>query len=131
MIFVDSSVWIAALRDAKSPEARHLSALLDQDEVALAVPVFLEVLSGAGRSERAPLRRVLCGLPIFYPERETWDRVEKSVAAAGEAGQRFGLLDLLIAAVAAEREGMLWSLDADFSRMEALKLVALYRPATG
>jgi predicted nucleic acid-binding protein len=129
LIFVDSSVWIASLRDASSLEARQLSTLLDEDRVALAVPVFLEVLSGAGRSDRAPLRRVLSALPMFYPERETWDRVEKWVAAAGEAGQRFGLLDLLIAAVAAEREGTLWSLDVDFVRMEALEFIGLFKPS--
>jgi predicted nucleic acid-binding protein len=129
VILVDSSVWIAALSEAKSPEARQLSMLLDEDRVALAVPVFLEVLSGASRADRGRLRRVLSALPIFYPERETWARVDRWVAAAGEAGQRFGLLDLLIGAVAAERGCPLWSLDSDFIRLEHLKLLTLYRPS--
>ena len=50
MIVVDTSVWINAFRDQKSSEARHLSELLDRDAVAIAIPIRLEILSGARRS---------------------------------------------------------------------------------
>lgn len=129
MIFVDSSVWISALRDAESPEARGLTRLLDSDEVALSIPVHLEVLTGAARGNRERLRNVLTALPVFYPSRETWTRVEQWIPKATDRGHRFGITDLLIASIAADWRGRLWSLDADFRRMARLGFVELFHPA--
>ena len=129
MIFVDSSVWISALRDAESSEARELTRLLDSDEVALSIPVHLEVLTGAARGNRERLRDVLSALPVFYPSRETWTRVEQWIPKATDRGHRFGITDLLIASIAADWRGRLWSLDADFRRMARLGFVELFRPA--
>jgi predicted nucleic acid-binding protein len=128
LIFVDSSVWISALRDGKSPEARELTRLLDSDEVALSIPVYLEVLTGATRENRSRLRSVLSALPVFYPSRETWNRVEQWIAQATDRGHRFGAMDLLVASIAADWRARLWSLDADFRRMARLEFVELFRP---
>jgi predicted nucleic acid-binding protein len=51
MIVVDSSVWIAHLRDSDTPEVRKLRALDDPDEIMIGDLILLEVLQGA-RSER-------------------------------------------------------------------------------
>ena len=123
MIVVDTSVWVAALRRAASSEARHLETLLDTDQVALAAPVRIEILSGASRSDRPRVRRALSALPLFFPEERTWSVVEEWVDRGGDAGQRFGVADLLIGAIAAERGATVWSLDADFVRLERLKLI--------
>jgi predicted nucleic acid-binding protein len=132
LIFVDSSVWISALRDGKSPEARGLTRLLDSDEVALSIPVYLEVLARAvTREKRYHLQRALSALPVFYPSTETWARIGKWVERAAGRGDRFGIRDLLVASIAAERSAPVWSLDVDFERMERLfQFVELFRPGT-
>ncbi len=129
MIFVDTSVWVTAFRNAASKEARQLSALLEADQVALSIPVFLEVLAGASRADRAKLRNTLTAVPLFYPTNQTWQRAEHWIDTAGDSGERFGFADVLIGAIAAEHGGPLWSLDTDFERMARLKLLTLFEPS--
>jgi len=128
MIVVDTSVWVSALRSPRSPEAPVLSALLDADEVALPVPVRLELLAGVSIRDHDKLRRTLSALPLAVPADETWKTVERWIARAVRAGQRFGLGDLVIGALASDLGALVWSLDADFRRLQKLKLVELYEP---
>ena len=48
------------------------------------------------------------------------------IARAADAGQRFAITDPLIARLADDVGGLLWSLDSDFERLARLKLVRLY-----
>jgi predicted nucleic acid-binding protein len=128
MIVVDTSVWVAALRSAKSREAAALSSLLDADEVGLPVPVRVELLSGASQPDRPRLRRALSALPVLYPTDDTWGLIDRWIDRAGRAGERFGFGDVLIAALAKESGATVWSLDGDFVRMSRLGLVEIHEP---
>ena len=128
MVVVDTSVWVAVLRSRAAPETRALEALLDEDDVILAVPVRLELLLGAPARDRVRLRRILSALPVAYSTDATWALIERWAGEALDAGHRFGLGDLLIGALASERGALVWSLDSDFDRMARLKLVSLYDP---
>jgi predicted nucleic acid-binding protein len=128
MIVVDTSVWVRSLRAGASAEADTLRALLDADEACLAVPVRIELLSGASTLDRPRLRRSLSALPVLYPSDDTWRVMDGWVDVAGRAGQRFGVGDLLIGALARETGSLVWSLDSDFERMSRLGFVDLYEP---
>jgi predicted nucleic acid-binding protein len=123
VIVVDTSVWIAANRAPRGEEATTLRGLLDHDEVALALPVRIELLAGAAQRDRTPLRRALTGLPLLVPTDDTWTCVERWIGPAADAGHHFGLADLLIAALSADLGALVWSHDADFDQMETLGFV--------
>lgn len=126
MIFVDTSVWIRAFRSRRSPEAKHLSELLDRDEAALTIVTRLEILMGTSQRNREDVRLGISALPVYGADDGTWTRVEGWADKASRAGQRFGVADLLIAAIAAERHAELWSADEDFARMARLGFVRLH-----
>ena len=128
MIAVDTSVWIAALRDKASREAVVLAELLDADEVLLPIPVKIELLSGTSKRDRATMLSGLEALPVAYPNDETWRTLVDWTGRASGAGAAFGVGDLLIAVIAAESGAAVWSLDSAFDRLERLRLVAQYEP---
>ena len=127
MIVVDTSVWIDAHRHPAGESATTLKELLDADELALALPVRMELMAGVSRRDRAALARGLSALPILQPSDETWELIEKWIPAAADKGYRFGMADWVIAALTHEIGGLIWSLDEDFAKLARLKLIRHYR----
>jgi predicted nucleic acid-binding protein len=125
VIVVDTSVWITARRQPLVAET--LRQLLEADEVALALPVRLELWAGLAQHQRAGFLRMIKSVPQLYPTDETWQPIAGWIEEASAAGERFGLVDLLIASSAAEIGGLVWSLDGAFERMERLKFVSVYQ----
>jgi predicted nucleic acid-binding protein len=126
VIVADTSVWVEALRNGRSATAGTLTSLVDADELALPVRVRIELTCGVAKKDRARLKRALTGLPILTATDGTWSIVERWIDPAADKGHRFAVTDLLIAALADETDALVWSLDADFVRMEKLKMVRLY-----
>ena len=126
MIFVDTSVWIAAFRGTNHPLRRQLDELLDLDAVAVPVPVRVEILAGCKPKGQAGMREMLSALPTFYPSTSTWASLDRWIETATRSGHQFALGDLLIAAITSEQKGRVWSLDEDFARLKKLKLVETY-----
>jgi len=126
MIVVDTSVWIAVNRTPAGATADTLRGLLDADEVALALPVRLELMTGVARKDRAAFRRGLSGLPVVIPSEDTWRLIEGWIESAADAGEHFSVTDLLIGGLTHEIGALVWSFDHAFDRLEALGFVQRY-----
>ena len=125
MILVDTSVWIAASRQKILAEV--LGQLIEADEVTLALPVRLELWTGVARQDRKAFLRSYGALPQLHPTEDTWRVLPAWIEKARDAGETFTIGDLLIASLAAEIGGLVWSLDKDFERMERLGMISLYQ----
>lgn len=129
MIVVDTSVWIDFFR-GRQPVTGRLSDLLDRDEVALPTPVRIEILSGARSSERSRLGRLLSALPVLYLSDASWKLMDTWVSTGAARRHRFGCVDLLIAAVAAENGCGLWSLDSPGAARSSIRVLGLSSSST-
>lgn len=114
------------MRRPQSPRAVVFRSLLDADLVAVALPVRFELMSGVKKKQRAGFRRALSALPVLRPTDETFRLLESWIEPAADAGFRFGVTDLTIAALAHELEALVWSLDDDFEAMERLGMIRRY-----
>jgi predicted nucleic acid-binding protein len=126
LILVDTSVWIEFFRGKNQRIGNEIQSLLDSDDVILAGPVRIEILSGASKNDFKKLRQLLSALPVFYPILKTWQRIDSWIEEAISSGERFGVGDLLIASIAVDQNSAIWSLDADFLRMEKLGWLKLH-----
>lgn len=125
-MIVDTSVWVDFFRGRDRKLVKELTYLLDDDRVALASPIRLELLTGASNRELPHLRRLLSALPLLVPGPSLWGMLETWVTVARAQGERVGAFDLLIAGVTHEHEAWVWSLDDDFTRMGRLGFVRVY-----
>lgn len=121
MILADTSAWVEFDRATGSRVDERLAALIAQ-EGALAVtePVLMEVLAGARDEDRAhDLRRLLlrCALLTFDPaaDFEGAARIYRRCRAAAITPR--GLIDCMVAAVAARHGATLLAADADLDRI--------------
>lgn len=126
MIVADTSVWVAADRRPVGRLHDTLRGLIEADELALPLPVRLELACGLARRNRKAFLHGLSGLPVVRPTEDTWKLIERWIPAAADMGQRFAVTDLLIAGLAHEIGALVWSLDEDFERLERLGLVQRY-----
>ena len=125
MTFVDTSVWVAWLRRRDASVAEHLERLLDEDRCVLPAPVRIELLAGTRTQEVTRLGRLLLSVPTRFPTPSTWALAESWCTLAARKGERFGVGDLLVAAIAHDNGGRIWSLDGDFARMARLGFIRL------
>jgi predicted nucleic acid-binding protein len=126
VIVVDTSVWVESTRVRGTAIRKTLQALIEADEVALALPVRLELASGLAHKDRGPFMRALTALPLLVPTEDTWRLVEGWIAPGSDKGHRFAVTDLLIAGLTHEIGALVWSLDDDFGRLAKLGYVRQY-----
>jgi predicted nucleic acid-binding protein len=122
MIVVDSSVWIAHLRNSGSKAARALRALPHPDEILIGDLILLEVLRGARSEQHAA--EIESNLRQFRIERMLDDelavRAARHYRTLRERGTTiYKTIDLIIATFCIERDHQLLHEDRDFDRIAA------------
>ena len=131
-VLVDSSVWIAFLRDSGGPEVDLLGQLIDERRAATTDVVLLEVLAGTTDEERAGrLRRFLAGAELL---RQQSPVDAEHAAALYRACRRAGetppsLNDCLVAAVALRHGVPVLHRDHDFTVLAAHTDLRVVDPA--
>ena len=131
-VLVDSSVWIAFLRDSGDPEVDLLEQLIDERRAATTDVVLLEVLAGTTDEERAArLRRFLAGAELLRQESpadaEQAAALYRACRRAGETPR--SLNDCLIAAVALRHDVPVLHRDRDFTLLAQHTDLRLVEPA--
>ncbi|MBI4216080.1 MAG: PIN domain-containing protein [Chloroflexi bacterium] len=125
MVLIDTSVWIQAFRYDDSAERREVDSLLARREAVLAGAVLAEVLQGArNQQEFQRLRDRLTALPYLEETQETWVRAGRLSYQLRGRGVTVGLVDLLIAALAAEHGCAVYTRDEHLPSIPGLALHA-------
>jgi predicted nucleic acid-binding protein len=128
MVIVDTSVWIPFFNRPDSPEKAALDLLIDAEEVVLVGVVLAELLQGCRMpAERASLSDALLALPYYEVTRSTWSQAGDLSAPLLRRGITLPMSDLIIAALAIEKNCRVYSLDTRFKKIPGLHL---YTPAT-
>ncbi|MGI8625074.1 MAG: type II toxin-antitoxin system VapC family toxin [Geodermatophilaceae bacterium] len=123
MILVDSSVWIAWLRESPSPTAVGMLDLIEADEdLAITEPIAMELLAGADTDLRAEVvDRLVNGLALLSVEPQLdfhqAAMIFRAVRRTGRTPR--SMIDCLIAAIAARHDVELAHNDADFDAIAA------------
>ena len=129
MILADSSAWVEYDRATGSAVDRRLAELVGGDgELAVTEPVVMEVVAGAVDDAReADLRRLLqrCALLRFDPviDFDAAARIYRACRRVGITPR--GMVDCMIASVAARHGAALLAHDADLARIAGVVGIAL------
>ena len=115
MILIDTSAWVAFLRDTGSPTCNRVEALLES-ETAICDAIRMEVLAGARderhlRSLRGLLARATV-LPTGPTDYENAAALYRHCRQQGETVRK--LIDCLIGAVAIRTDAAILHNDTDF-----------------
>jgi predicted nucleic acid-binding protein len=121
-ILVDTTVWIEFFR-ARSKIGDHLEMLLLENAVSTCGVVMFEVLQGIkSEGEKNKILGVLASLPYVEMTKKLWHRAADLSIRLKKNAVNLPLSDILIAAIAAENDLSVYTLDNHFKQIPNLKL---------
>ena len=122
LVLVDTCIWVPFFNRPQSAAKRLVDELLDDDRAALVGPIVTEVLLGFRREAHADwVASLLRGLHFFMP---SWDELRAAASLGRQLAARdhaLPLSDLVISAVALERDIAVYSSDPHFDLIADLK----------
>ena len=123
MIIIDTSVWVAALRQLDSPEAREVQRLLRNRAVVMVGIIMGELLQGAkGEQHFGSIEDTLDGLAYEEVSKVTWREAGFLAFRLRQQGRGIPFADALIATLAIEHGCQVYTLDEHFQRIPGLQL---------
>jgi predicted nucleic acid-binding protein len=126
---VDTSAWIAYLRDTDSEVCNKLDALIEKDDrVATTDVVIMELLSGVATPQTRQKIWGLMNRCVMLPTRPLFDyevAAELYSRCRADGFNPANTNDLLIAAVAIGKKVPLLAADTDFERIAAVSSLRL------
>ncbi len=127
MILVDTSVWIDLFSSSPGRGGDELRRMIEEAEpFALAGVVVSEVLQGLTR-DWGSIEQYLSQWEMLEPRGFETYRHAAAIFRAGRArGIALTTIDTLIAAIALDHGAVIFTLDRDFSRMQAVAPLHLY-----
>lgn len=116
MVLVDTSVWIALYRKQEADLGRKMWALVADNQAALCGQIWVEYLGGFRKEvERRQHEQSLRSFPFLETSREAFEMGADLLAKH----PRLGSGDAIIAATAITNKFPLFTLDRDFSVLNA------------
>jgi len=130
LVLIDTSAWICYFARRSYPEIKNtLSLLLDEDRVAIAGPILVELIQGARTSEeKEDLKKWIKGLHWLPVTDALWYKAAEMSFDLRRKGITTSPIDTLIAALAIEYDCSLLHRDSHFdliARHGELKCYAL------
>ncbi|HXG10552.1 MAG TPA: PIN domain-containing protein [Gemmataceae bacterium] len=122
LVLIDTCIWVQFFNRPQSREKQAVDELLDDDRGALIGPILTEVLLGFRRDERADwVASLLRGLHFLEVTWDEWRAAARLGRRLMAAGHLLPLSDLMLAAVALERDLGVYSTDPHFDLIPELK----------
>jgi predicted nucleic acid-binding protein len=122
LVLIDTCIWVPFFNRPQSAEKHAVDLLLDDDRAAVIGPILTEVLLGFRRDEHADwVASVLRGLHFLETAWDEWRAAARLGRQLMASGRTLPLSDLVIAAVALERDLSVYTTDPDFDAVPNLK----------
>jgi predicted nucleic acid-binding protein len=132
MVLVDSSVWIESLRRNGNIGVKvAMEALLDADAAVICSPVRLEVLGAAKANERRIINEFISEVSYRPCTSSDWEHAIALAWRLRDKGIIVPWMDVMIATVAIEDGGRVYSLDKHFNAISSVTGLELYQPGYG
>lgn len=127
LVVVDTSIWIAYLRDRQSSITDTVEHLLNQARVASAAIILAELTHGARTTREADrLRAYFRPLHWIASQDAHWETAGILASQLRRRGKNTNLTDCYIAALATSAEAAIYSLDKHFGWIADLGGCTLY-----
>jgi predicted nucleic acid-binding protein len=119
LVLIDTSGWICFLsRRGYEEMKKRISILLDEDRVAIAGPILIELIQGTrNEEEKEKVKGYVKGLHWLSVTDDHWQQSADLAFKLRRKGITSSVIDVLIATLAMDYQYSLLHKDSDFDRI--------------
>ena len=129
LVLIDTSGWICFFsRRGYEEMKRRISPLLDEDRVAIAGPILIELIQGTrNEEEKEKVKGYVKGLHWLPVTDGHWHQAADFAFKLRRKGMTSSAIDVLIATLAMDYQCSLLHKDSDFDRISRHSSLVCYR----